>query len=139
MSIINTIAALEARYPKSPKSATTVREVGRLTPSYRALIKAAPFVVLTTSGPGGLDSSPRGDAPGFVHIVDDNTLILPDRSAEDRLDWLGDIVVNPRVALLFLIPSCGVTLRISGRAVISIDPDLLAAFGPRDPPITVIV
>ena len=139
MSIVNTIAALEACYPTSPTSASTVREVARLTPSYRALIKAAPFVVLTTSGPGRLDCSPQGGAPGFVHIVDDNTLVLPDRLGDDRLDCLGDIVVDPRVALLFLIPSCGVTLRISGRAVVSIDVDLLAAFGPRDPPITAIV
>ncbi len=99
-----------------------------VTPDYAALIEASPFAVLATSGPEGLDCSPRGDQPGFVRVADPRTLILPDRRGNNRIDSLRNIVRDPRVALLFLIPGSGTTLRVNGRAVISADPDLLATF-----------
>jgi PPOX class probable FMN-dependent enzyme len=139
MSVIDSIAALEASYPAPAVPTSIVNEVERLTPHYRALIEASPFVVLATSGPDGLDGSPRGDGPGFVRIVDDETLILPNRRGADRLDSLRNIVSDPRVALLFLIPNSGTTLRVNGRAVISADPELLASFGTRDPPVTALI
>ncbi len=139
MSRIDTIAALEARYPGPVAPAATLKEVSRLTSHYRSLIEASPFVVLATSGPDGLDCSPRGDAPGFVRIVDDTTLILPDRRGAGRLDSLRNIISDPRVALLFLIPTSTVPLRVNGRAVISADPDVLAGFGPRDAPVTALI
>jgi hypothetical protein len=127
MSVIRDVAELEALYG-TPNDASTVKEVPRITPHYRALIEASPFVSLATVGPEGIDCSPRGDRPGFVRIHDDRTLMLPDRRGNNRVDSLRNIVRDPRVALLFLIPGVGNTLRVNGRAHLSIDPDLLASF-----------
>ena len=104
------------------------KEVDYLHPHYRAMIAASPFVVLATSGPGGLDVSPRGDPAGFVTIEDDRTLLIPDRRGNNRVDSLRNLITDPRIALLFLIPGVGETLRVNGRAEISIDPALLARF-----------
>ena len=108
--------------------ASLVKETGRIIPEYRALIEAAPFAVLATRGPGGLDCSPRGDAPGFVRVVDETTLLLPDRRGNNRVDSLRNILFDPQAALLFLIPGIGETLRVNGRASISVDPALLESF-----------
>jgi hypothetical protein len=131
MSTITSIAELEALYG-TPVEAATVKEVDRLTPHYRAYIEAAPFAALATCGPEGLDCSPRGDKPGFVRIHDDKTLMLPDRRGNNRIDSLRNIVRDPRVALLFLIPGLGNTLRVNGRAQISADPGLLESFAVED-------
>jgi PPOX class probable FMN-dependent enzyme len=125
--VIDTIEALEKIYGE-PVEAALVKEVNWITAEYRVLIEAAPFVALATSGPEGLDCSPRGDRPGFVRIHDDRTLMLPDRRGNDRVDSLRNIIRDPRVALLFLIPGSGTTLRVNGRAVIATDPDLLNSF-----------
>jgi PPOX class probable FMN-dependent enzyme len=105
-----------------------VKEVAYITPQYRAFIEVSPFVLLATSGPEGLDCSPRGDVPGFVRVRDVKTLLLPDRRGNNRADSLRNIVRDPRAGLLFLIPGSGNTLRVNGRACVSIDPDLLASF-----------
>ena len=131
MSKITTVAELEALYG-IPSEASTVKEVDRLTPHYRAYIEASPFMALATSGPEGLDCSPRGDKPGFVRIHDDKTLMLPDRRGNNRVDSLRNIVRNPRVGLLFLIPGVGNTLRVNGHAHLSADPDLLESFAVED-------
>ncbi|MGE5151860.1 MAG: pyridoxamine 5'-phosphate oxidase family protein [Rhodospirillaceae bacterium] len=131
MSKITTIAELEALYG-IPNEASTVKEVDRLTPHYRAYIEASPFMALATSGPEGLDCSPRGDKPGFVRIHDDKTLMLPDRRGNNRIDSLRNIVRDPRVGLLFLIPGVGNTLRVNGRAHLSVDPQLLETFAVED-------
>ncbi|PXA78937.1 flavin-nucleotide-binding protein [Caulobacter sp. D4A] len=125
MAIIDTLEALEAIYSPAPVAASTVKVSDRLTPHYRALVEASPFLALATVGPEGLDCSPRGDAHGLVTIADDRTLILPDRRGNNRIDSLRNIVRDPRVALLFLIPGSGTTFRVNGRAVISIEPGLL--------------
>jgi len=104
------------------------KEIDYIHPHYRAMIEASPFVVLGTSGPGGLDVSPRGDPAGFVHVLDDKTVLIPDRRGNNRVDSLRNIVHDPRVTLLFLIPGVGETLRINGTAVISVDPALLQRF-----------
>lgn len=127
MSVISTIAELEAIYG-FPNEASTVKEVDRLTPHYRALIEASPFMALATAGPEGLDCSPRGELGGVVRIVDDKTLMMPDRRGNNRCDSLRNIVRDPRAGLLFLIPGSGTTLRLNGRAHLSVDPDLLASF-----------
>jgi PPOX class probable FMN-dependent enzyme len=127
MTVIDTIEALEKVYGV-PGETSLVKEVNWVTPEYRALIEASPFVALATSGPEGLDCSPRGDRPGFVRIHDDRTLMLPDRRGNDRIDSLRNVVRDPRVALLFLIPGAGTTLRVNGRAVIATDPNLLNSF-----------
>jgi uncharacterized protein len=127
MSIIATLEELEALYGR-PGETATVKEVDRLTPQYRALIAASPFAVLATSGPEGLDCSPRGDGPGFVRIQDDRTLLLPDRRGNNRVDSLRNIVRDRRAALLFMIPGIGTTLRVNGSAQVDTDPHLLASF-----------
>jgi hypothetical protein len=104
------------------------KEVSTIPACYRALIEASPFFVLATSGPGGLDASPRGDAPGFVVVEDERTLLIPDRRGNNRIDSLRNIVSDPRVALLFLVPGRGETLRVNGRAQIVTDASLRARF-----------
>ena len=126
--VVDSLEALEALYTPAPAPASTVKVAGRITPHYRALIEASPFLALATVGPEGLDCSPRGDQPGFVRIQDERTLILPDRRGNNRLDSLRNVVRDPRVALMFLIPGSGTTFRVNGRAVVSIDPDLLKSF-----------
>ena len=127
MGMISDIASLEARYGV-PNDASTVKEIDRIAPHYRALVEASPFAILATCGPEGLDCSPRGDRPGFVHIEDERTLVFPDRRGNDRIDSLRNIVRDPRVALLFLIPGSGTTLRVNGRATLHDDAELLASF-----------
>ena len=127
MSVIATVEQLEAIYGQ-PNDASTVKVADRITPSYRVLIEKSPFAALATAGPEGLDCSPRGDLAGFVRIHDPKTLMMPDRRGNNRIDSLRNIVRDPRVALLFLIPGSGNTLRVNGRAQVSIDPDLLASF-----------
>jgi PPOX class probable FMN-dependent enzyme len=125
--IIDTLEQLEAIYDGPLAPASVVKEIDYITPHYRALIEASPFVALATSGPEGLDCSPRGDARGFVRIADPKTLVMPDRRGNNRIDSLRNILRDPRVALLFLIPGSGVTCRVNGRARISADPALLDA------------
>jgi hypothetical protein len=127
MSIIASVEELEALYGQ-PGLASTVKEVDHVTPDYRAFIDAAPFAALATSGPEGLDCSPRGELAGFVRVQDARTLLLPDRRGNNRIDSLRNIVRDPRVALLFLIPGSGNTLRVNGRAHLTVDADLLASF-----------
>jgi len=127
MSVIATIEQLEAIYGL-PNEASTVKAANRITPPYRVLIGKSPFAVLATCGPEGLDCSPRGDLPGFVRIHDETTLMMPDRRGNNRVDSLRNIVRDPRVALLFMIPGSGSTLRVNGRAQVSADPQLLASF-----------
>src|ERR1700733_10187493 len=127
MSIITTINQLEAIYGQ-PNEASTAKVAGWITPSYRVLIEKSPFAALATCGPEGLDCSPRGDLPGFIRIHDEKTLMMPDRRGNNRIDSLRNIVRDARVALLFLIPGAGSTLRVNGRAHVSDDANLLASF-----------
>ena len=108
--------------------ASIKKEVPYLHPHYQALIAASPFAILATCGPDGLDASPRGDPPGFVVVQDEKTLLLPERRGNNRADSLRNIVADPRVALLFLIPGLGETLRVNGTATIMVDPALLDRF-----------
>ena len=124
---ITDVAALERLYG-TPTGAAVEKELDYIHPHYRAMIAASPFVVLATSGPDGLDASPRGDAPGFVAVEDERTLLIPDRRGNNRVDSLRNIIANPHVALLFLIPGIGETLRVNGRALISTAPSLLERF-----------
>jgi PPOX class probable FMN-dependent enzyme len=128
---ITTVEQLEALYGQ-PGEASTVKVAGRLTPDYRALIAASPFAALATVGPEGLDCSPRGDLAGFVRVRDETTLLMPDRRGNNRTDSLRNIVRDPRVALLFLIPGVGTTLRVNGRAYLTTELELLASFAVED-------
>ena len=124
---IASLAELEALY--GPVGEASLRkEVDYLHPHYQAVIQASPFAVLATAGPDGLDVSPRGDPPGFVAVHDERTLLLPERRGNNRIDSLRNILADPRVALLFLVPGVGETLRVNGRARISVEPALLERF-----------
>lgn len=124
---ITTAEQLEAIYG-APSGGAVAKEIEHISAHYGAFIEAAPFVVVSTVGPEGLDSSPRGDPPGFVRVVDDKTVLIPDRRGNNRIDTLRNIVRDPRISLLFLIPGVGEAMRVNGRAVISTQPDLLASF-----------
>src|ERR1700753_1389950 len=127
MSVIATVEQLEAIYGETG-DASIVKVADRVTPLYRVLIEKSPFAALATSGPEGLDCSPRGDLPGFVRIHDEKTLMMPDRRGNNRIDSLRNIVRDPRIGLLFLIPGSGSTLRVNGRGQVSTDRDLLESF-----------
>ena len=126
-NIIRSLDALDEIYGESPDGALK-KEIDHISEQYRAFIEAAPFVVIATAGPEGLDCSPRGDPAGFVRVVDSHTVIIPDRRGNNRVDSLRNIVRDPRISLLFLIPGVGETIRINGTAQISVDPELCASF-----------
>src|SRR5690349_20593989 len=125
--LVTTMGHLESLYGE-PYGPAIVKEIDHVNAHYRAFIEAAPFFALATSGPDGLDCSPRGDAPGFVRAADEKRLLIPDRRGNNRIDSLRNIINDPRVALLFLIPGIGETIRVIGRARISTDPALAASF-----------
>src|SRR5580692_6908004 len=126
--LITTTAELEKLYSDAPYGPAVFKEADYITPQYRKLIEAAPFAVLATCGPEGLDCSPRGDPAGFVRVADEKTLHIPDRRGNNRIDSLRNLIDDPRISLLFLIPGCGETIRINGRAAISTDPELCKSF-----------
>ncbi len=124
---VTTSGQLDELYA-APQSKALIKELDHLTDNYRAFVEKSPFVVLATSGPSGLDVSPRGDPSGFVRVLDDRTLALPDRRGNNRLDSLRNIVEDPRVSLLFMIPGVGETLRVKGTAQIVLDENLCQSF-----------
>ena len=126
--IISTMAELEALYADPVHPPAKFKETTHITQAYRELVEAAPFFALATNGPDGLDCSPRGDPKGFVRVQDERTILVPDRRGNNRIDSLRNLIHDPRVALLFLIPGVSETLRIMGRATISTDPELCASF-----------
>src|SRR6218665_544565 len=125
---ITSLDALAALYPNPIAPASVAKEIDHVDANYAALIAASPFFVLATVGPEGLDCSPRGDLPGFVTVRDAKTLLIPDRKGNNRLDSLRNILFDDRIGMLFLIPGCGETLRVNGRAELSCDPALCSEF-----------
>jgi len=128
MHRIESLAELEAVYDQKPALASTAKVADHITPAYRKLITCSPFVVLATSGPEGIDCSPRGDAGAVVRVLDEKRIALPDRRGNNRIDSLRNIVVDPRIALLFLLPGSGTTIRITGTAQITTDSALCKSF-----------
>ncbi|WP_105429926.1 pyridoxamine 5'-phosphate oxidase family protein [Neorhizobium sp. T6_25] len=127
MTIITSVEELKAIYD-GVSEASLAKVTKTLTPEYRQMIEASPFLAFATVGPEGLDCSPRGDLGGAVRIQDDSTLLLPDWRGNNRIDSLINIVRDPRVALMFLVPGSNTTMRVNGRAVISVEPALLESF-----------
>jgi PPOX class probable FMN-dependent enzyme len=125
--VVTTRDQLEALYDK-PFGPSLVKEIDHVNAHYRAFIEAAPFFAMATCGADGLDCSPRGDPPGFVRVRDEKTLLIPDRRGNNRIDSLRNLLDDPRVSLLFLIPGCGETIRVVGHAAISTDPALCRGF-----------
>ena len=110
------------------KAQSIAKEVDFITPAYQRMIEASPFLVVATSGPDGLDCSPRGDTPGFVEIADERTLLLPERRGNNRLDSMRNLLLDPRIALLFFIPGFNETLRVMGTARLCVDAALRERF-----------
>jgi len=131
MDEISTIDQLEQLYGDVARP-SVIKETEHLTAEYQAIIQASPFFVLASSGRTGLDCSPRGDQAGFVRVQDKRTLMVPDRRGNNRIDTLRNIVEDPRVALLFLVPGMGETLRVNGTATIHANPELLREFSVGD-------
>jgi PPOX class probable FMN-dependent enzyme len=137
--LIRDEAALVALYGHG-SPASLVKEVDHVHPHYRAFIEASNYVILATSGIRGMDASPRGDPKGFVVVEDERTLLIPDRRGNNRVDTLHNLVVDPRIGLLFLVPGIAESLRVNGRALISVEPSLLARFLMGDkPPRSVVI
>ncbi|MBB3977750.1 hypothetical protein GGQ64_002964 [Rhizobium azooxidifex] len=127
MTVVTSVEQLNTLYGE-PGEASLVKVTDFLLPEYRTMIEASPFMMLATVGPEGLDCSPRGDAGTVVHIEDERTLMLPDWRGNNRIDSLSNIVRDPRVALLFLVPGSNTTMRLNGRAVVRIDEELTSRF-----------
>lgn len=121
---VKDVSALEQIYGV-PGQASQVKVADRLTDEYRVLIEASPFFALATAGPEGLDCSPRGELGGAFVIQDDKTIIIPDRRGNNRMDSLRNIVRNPEIAMLFLIPGSLTTVRLNGTAIVTTDAGLL--------------
>lgn len=133
MHRITTLEELDALYG-APVPAALAKEIGHISDHYKAFIDKAPFVVVATVGPEGLDCSPRGDPAGFVRVQDPKTVLIPDRRGNNRVDGLRNIVRDPRISLLFLIPGIGSTMRINGRAEITTDAALCESFAMQGKP-----
>ncbi|MEX2743452.1 pyridoxamine 5'-phosphate oxidase family protein [Rhizobium mongolense] len=128
MKVIRTVEELGKIYEGGLTQASLAKVTKVLTPLYRQMIDAAPFMALATVGPEGLDCSPRGDIGGVVRVIDEKTLHLPDWRGNNRVDSLSNIVRDPRLALMFLVPGSNTTMRINGRGVVSNDEALLESF-----------
>ena len=128
---LKTVADLEAVYG-APNPRSLLKEIDHLNADYRAFVEASPFIVLSSVGAQGTDASPKGDAPGFVRILNERLLAIPDRPGNNRIDNLRNIVEDGRVSVLFIVPGVGETLRVNGTATISADPELLASFAVQD-------
>lgn len=127
---IEDIPALEALYGEAAL-ASTAKVSDRLTPEYQAWIEAAPFCAFSTVGPEGTDCTPRGDDGPVVQVVDEKTLALPDRRGNNRIDTLRNIVRDPRVSLMFLVPGSATVIRVNGTAKISADAEVLTKYQTR--------
>ena len=124
----------------TPSEVALKKQITRLDEHCRAFIAHAPFMLLATAdAQGRCDVSPKGDPAGFVRVLDDTHLVIPDRPGNKRLDGMRNILANPHVGLLFLVPARGETLRVNGRACITRDADVLAtmAVGGKVPPLAI--
>jgi uncharacterized protein len=140
MDWITTLDDLHSHYGQ-PAEAATVKVTSQLTPAYRAWLDRSRFCILTTVGPEGTDGSPRGDEGPVVTILDPQTLALPDWHGNNRIDSLRNIVRDPRVSLMFLIPGANNALRVNGTARLSADPTLRARFdrGGKQPRTVIVI
>jgi len=127
MSLLTTLDDLHAHYG-TVGEASLVKEIDHLSPAYRQIVEQARFCALTTAGPEGLDCSPRGDDGPVVRIKDDRTLLMPDRRGNNRIDSLCNIIRDPRVSLMFMVPGWNNVLRVNAKAALSVDAELLASF-----------
>ena len=132
MTKITSMAMLKAHYGDAVNERSLWKEIDHINEHYRQFIEASPFLILATYGENGVDCSPRGDPPGFVRIVGKHCIQIPDRRGNNRLDTLTNIINNPLVGIIFLVPNAGETIRVSGRAEILVDPALCESFAIKD-------
>jgi PPOX class probable FMN-dependent enzyme len=126
--VVTTLEELRALMGE-PSELALRKDIGRLDEHCRAFIARSPFVLVATADASGhCDVSPKGDAPGFVHVLDERHLVIPDRPGNKRFDGIRNLLENPGIGLLFLLPRSEETLRVNGRAQIVRDPELLASF-----------
>ena len=141
VDVVSDEAGLRGLY-KPPMELAVLKQLDRLDAHCRNFLAHSPFVVIGSTRPGrGTDVSPRGDAPGFARVLDDHTIVIPDRPGNNRLDTLSNIVTDAEVGLLFFIPGIDETLRVNGTARLSRDPESLAAaaVGGREPRLVIVV
>lgn len=138
MKTIQSIEELESVYG-SPVAGATWKEIDHINDHYRQFIEKSPFLILATQGDKGLDCSPRGDPPGFVKVVSEKCIQIPDRRGNNRLDSLRNIVANPDVGIIFLIPNVGETIRLSGKAEIIVDDALCNSFSIQGKPASSVI
>lgn len=124
---VTSIEALASIY-KKPADGVLRKVTDYIPEPGRAFIAASPFIVLSTATEEGIDCSPKGDAPGFVQLVGDRTLLIPDRPGNNRIDGMKNIIANPKVGIIFLVPGVNETFRVNGTAHISVAPNLLSRF-----------
>jgi PPOX class probable FMN-dependent enzyme len=124
---VTSIEALASIY-KKPADGVLRKVTDYIPAPGRAFIAASPFIVLSTATEEGIDCSPKGDAPGFVQLVGDRTLLIPDRPGNNRIDGMKNIIANPKVGIIFLVPGVNETFRVNGTAHISVAPGLLSRF-----------
>src|SRR5687768_16735791 len=138
MEKIETIEQLENRYTK-PLERALWKEIDYINDHYRKFIEHSPFLILATTGEHGIDCTPRGDPPGFVRVVDSAHIQMPDRRGNNRLDSLRNIINNPAVGIIFLVPNVGETIRLSGRAEILVDEELCQSFAVNGIPASSVI
>ena len=136
-----TVTSLDdlAKIYAKPLPNVATKETDHITEVGRAFIAASPFLVLATSNATSIDCSPKGDAPGFVQLLDDRTLLIPDRPGNNRIDGMKNLLVNPKVGIIFMVPGSNETYRVTGSATISTDPELLKRFEMRGKPPRVVM
>ncbi len=124
--IVTSEAELRAIVPGMPSERAQLKDRGGFDAESRRFIALSPFLLISTSGADGTcDVSPKGDAPGFVRVLDDSRLVIPERNGNKRFDSLTNLLTNPHIGVLFVVPGCDYTLRVNGRAWITRDPALL--------------
>lgn len=124
---VTSLEGLEGIYAK-PADRVLEKVTDHVTEPGRAFIKASPFLILATAGEAGIDCSPKGDAPGFVQLLDDRTVLIPDRPGNNRIDGMKNLIAGPKVGIIFMVPGANETYRVNGSAKISVDPALLSRF-----------
>ena len=125
--LITTVEELNSLYD-DPQDGAIRKQTDHIVGPGRAIIASSPFILFVTASDIGVDCSPKGDEPGFVQVLDDRTILIPDRPGNNRLDGLRNIIANPKVGIIFMVPGVNITYRINGTAKISTAPDLLDRF-----------
>lgn len=139
MQKITSLEMLQEVYSRPASERSLWKEIDHINDHYRRFIEASPFLILASHGDRGVDCSPRGDPPGFVRVAEPRLLQIPDRKGNNRLDTLRNILRNPEVGLIFLVPNAGETIRVSGHAEILVDDELNASFAVNGKPASSVI